>query len=186
MTLIAAKDQRMKATAAWNAWLPTLLAWPTRSPRYWQGPKWHMPWWRARQEQGQQAGDVATASQNLLGCVEAALGLPIQSHPLLLLCLSSKKTKLQINCPYFVSEKTTSTKPSSSGSILTIWNIMALPNCFVSFDPFCKFNWSFLEHLFVLVHFCSSTWCLLNHSLQSTGAGSFGINPLLISRVGKR
>ena len=50
------------------------------------------------------------------------------------------KAKSQIVVPYFVWQKTTSTKPSSSASILTIWNIRALPICFDSLTSFSGFS----------------------------------------------
>ena len=90
-------------------------------PTCWLGPIWHMPGRQARREQRQQAGDVAKASLNLQGCVGGALGWAIQSYPPLpVLCLQSAKQKLKLAFHIFFWQKPTSTKPSSSASILTI------------------------------------------------------------------
>ena len=114
------------------------VALPLWRPKWWLVPIWHMRRWQARREQGQQAGDVAKASPNPQGCVEGAPGWAIQSHLLLHFpCLQSEKQKLKLLFHILFG---TSTKPSSSASILTIWNIRALPICFDSLTSFLGFS----------------------------------------------
>ena len=89
----------------------------------------------------------------------------------------------------------TSTKPSSSASILAIWNNLTIWNTLASSTTFnqCPKVWYMVLSIWIicfqLKHFNSllksSHWCFLSRASQSTETGSFGIKPLLMRRAGK-